>query len=178
MAKILAEDNLVLLKEKDGERYYLFRPRLLQLYPKSGNMRNMTLLQTLRFLGMYLAGCRVYILATEQEKVLGSITFSAGGTYRYPFSTKKDIIYGPSYTLPEYRGQGVAVRICGTVLEEFEKDYCAVYGTVAADNQASLRAMGKSGFDRVCYLSANKLTRAFRVDEMGALVLMRYTKII
>ena len=49
MAKILECDKMELLAKEDGFKYFLFKPKGFRVYPKSGNMRKMTLLQTIRF---------------------------------------------------------------------------------------------------------------------------------
>lgn len=167
------KDRLVLLKESNNERYYLFTPRLMRLFPVSGDMRNMTLKEIILHLVRLIHGYKVYILADDHDIVKGSILFSKGGSSRYPFATKNDLIDGPSYTVPDFRGQGVAVRIGDAAMNEFEKDYDVVYGTIRRDNAPSLKRVKKNGFIVVSNLRVDVLRR-FHKDPDGNHVLVAY----
>ena len=176
MAKILECDKLKLLLEEDGFRYYLFTPTFLRVYPKSGNMRKMTVMQTLRFLVMKMNGHRMYIMTDLSDEILTSIAFSSGSQYRFPFAGKDDLIYGPSYTMPEHRGCGYAVKLWEKVESRFEKDTKTFYATIRDDNPASIRCMEKSGFETIGKLKGNKITRAFEINEAGDHVLVKYER--
>lgn len=176
MSKFVDEkDRLELLKEENGERYYLFRPGLLRLYPSSGNMRKMNCKEILLHLIRLIHGYKIYILTDENNVVKGSILYSNGGSYRYPFATKDDLIDGPSYTVPEYRGQGVAVRIGNAAMNQFEQEYNVVYGTIDCQNEASIRRVKKNGFEIICRLQAD-VFRRFRKCEKGNLLLVAYKR--
>lgn len=166
-------DNLILIKEKNNERYYVFKPRLSRLYPKSGDMRVMTIKEKALHLLRLIYGYKVYILTDESDVVKGSILFSRGGSFRYPFATRKDLIDGPSYTVPDFRGQGVAVRIGDAVMNEFEKEYNIVYGTIKEDNIPSLKRVQKNGFVVESKLRIDRLRR-FQRSETGDHVLVAY----
>lgn len=171
--KVDKTDRLLLLKESDNERYYLFTPRLMRLFPKSGDMRKMNLKEILLHLLRLIYGYKVYILTDNNDNVKGSILFSRGGSFRYPFATKEDLIDGPSFTVPDYRGQGVAVRIGDAVMNEFETDYNVVYGTIKQDNVPSLKRVKKNGFVEESKLRIDRLRR-FQKDPQGDHVLVAY----
>ena len=169
-------DRLKQLKETDTERYYVFYPRLSRLYPVSGDMRVMTLNEKALHLLRMIHGYKVYILTDKDNVVKGSILFSKGGSYRYPFATKRDLIDGPSFTVPEFRGQGVAVRLGDAIMNEFEQDYDIVYGTIKEDNIPSLKRVQKNGFIVESKLKIDKLRR-FQKSEEGDHVLVAYKNI-
>lgn len=171
--KVDMTDRLLLLKECNNEKYYLFKPRFLRLFPKSGDMKNMNLKEIMLHLIRLVHGYKVYILTDENDIVKGSILFSKGGSFRYPFATKKDLIDGPSYTVPDFRGQGVAVRIGDAVMNEFETDYNVVYGTIREDNIPSLKRVKKNGFVELSKLRVDFLRR-FHKDLNGNHVLVAY----
>ena len=173
MAEILKSDNLKLLKKEGCYCYYLFEPTFTKLFPESGNMRKMTLMQKLRFIVMKLSGYRVYLIGTETD-VFSSVAFSSGSQYRFPFAGKNDLIYGPSYTIPEHRGKGLAAILCEQAMYEFETNYKNIYCTIKSDNASSIRCMTKIGFECIDSLSANKFTRAFKSDSNGDHFLFRY----
>lgn len=75
--------------------------------------------------------------------------------------------------MPEYRGQGVAVRIGDAVMNEFETDYNVVYGTIRQDNVPSLKRVEKNGFVEVSKLRVDRLRR-FHKDPNGNHVLVAY----
>jgi RimJ/RimL family protein N-acetyltransferase len=166
-------DRLVLLKESNDEKYYVFHPSVFKLYPKSGDMREMNIKEIALHLVRLIHGYKIYILTDKNDVVKGSILFSNGGSYRYPFATKNDLIDGPSYTVPEFRGQGVAVRIGDAAMNEFEKNYGTVYGTIAETNIPSLKRVKKNGFEVVGKIKADRMRR-FHLAEDGNLVLVAY----
>lgn len=176
MSKILECDKMTVLACEDGYKYYLFTPTFSRLYPKSGNMRKMTVLQSLRFLVMKMNGYKMYLLTDETDEILSSIAFSSGSQYRFPFAGKEDLIYGPSYTMPEHRGRGYAVKLWDKVISCFEKDTKIVYATIRDDNRASIKCMEKSGFKTIGKLKGNKITRAFCMDEKGDHILVKYER--
>ena len=171
--KVDKSEKLVLLKESNDEKLYVFRPSIFKLYPKSGDMLEMNIKEIATHLVRLIHGYKIYILTDKNDVVKGSILFSNGGSYRYPFASKNDLIEGPDYTVPEFRGQGVAGRICNAAMNEFEKNYDTVYATVALTNIASLKRLKKSGFEVVGKLKADKIKR-FHLDEDGNLVLVAY----
>lgn len=166
-------DGLLLLKECNKERYYVFKPRLMRLFPISGDMKKMNLKEILLHIIRLVHGYKVYILTDDNDTVKGSILFSKGGSFRYPFASKQDLIDGPSFTVPDFRGQGVAVRIGDAVMNEFETDYNVVYGTIRQDNVPSLKRVKKNGFVEVSKLRVDKLRR-FHKDQNGDHVLVAY----
>lgn len=160
------KDKLILLKEQDGERYYVFIPKLFKLYPRSGDMRKMTVKEILLHLSRFVNEYKLYILTDTDDLVKGSILVTRGGSVRYPFATKEDLIEGPDYTVPEFRGQGVAVRLTDAMMHEFEKDYKNIYATIKEDNHSSLRHYEKCGFDVDSRLKVDK-ARRFHISESG-----------
>ena len=176
MSEILSSDNLKLLLCEDGLKYYLFTPSLLRLFPKSGNMRKMSFMQIARFLVMKKHGYNVYILTDDNDEILSSIVFSSGGQYRFPFATKNDLIYGPSYTVPKHRGKGYAVKLGIKALSDFEKSYEKVFATVREENLASMKCLEKTGFNNIGTIGANSLTKTFYYTENGDHFLFKYER--
>lgn len=169
------KDKLQLIKEVNNEKYFVFIPSIIRLYPKSGDMRKMTVKEIILHLLRLPHGYKVYILADNNDVVKGSILFTRGGSFRYPFATKKDLIDGPSYTVPEFRGQGVAVRLGDLAMNEFENDYETVYGTIKEDNIPSLKRVQKNGFVVESKLKIDWLRR-FQKSSDGDHVLVAYRK--
>lgn len=166
MEKIDAKDKMKVIMETDFYRLYLFTPTWIKQFPVSGHMHTMTWMQRIRFWSMKHSGYKVYVLTDLYDTVIGEITFSRGGGWKYPFSTPKDLIYGPSFVQTEFRGKGYAVLIGKIVLNSFEKDFDKVYATVREENISSLRCLEKTGFQIDKKLRADKLRR-FHEDANG-----------
>ena len=171
--KVEERDRLRLLHEENGERYYVFTPGLFRLFPKSGDMRKMTPNETALFLARLIHGYHVYLLADDKDELKGYTVISNGGFFRFPFADKEDRITGPTYTVPEYRGQGVAVRLGNYALNQVEHGYRNVYGNVAETNTSSLRRVQKSGFVIEGRLRIDRMKR-FVKDENGTMFLIVY----
>ena len=171
--KVEERDRLQLLREENGERYYVFTPGLFRLFPKSGNMRKMTLNERLLFLARLIHGYRVYMLADDKDELKSYMVISNGGFFRFPFADREDRITGPTYTVPECRGQGAAVRLGSYALGKAEQGYRNVYGNVAETNTSSLRRVEKSGFVIDGRLRIDRMKR-FVKDEKGTMFLIVY----
>lgn len=175
-SKILEADKMKLLSETEDEKFYVFLPSLFRLFPRSGDMRKMNLKNKIRFLWLYLSGYKVYVASTKDDIVKGSITLSRGGSFRFPFSTKNDLIDGPTYTVPEYRGQGVMVRLVDQCLNVFEKEYEKVYGTIEKENVASIKRCLKNGYDEIGFTTYHSLFHRCVINKNGEMVLVCYTR--
>ena len=175
-SKIITSDKLEFLTSINNEKYYLFKPTVFKLFPKSGKMREMNFKSIIRFLWLLISGYRIYVITSDDDIVKGSLVLSRGGTFRYPFSTKEDLIDGPSYTIDEFRGQGVMVRLAEACLNQFETSYKVVYGTINKDNIASIRRCEKNGYKRVGYVSYNNLFHRGKMKSDGEMVLVAYSK--
>lgn len=173
MSKVLDCDKMELLSCHEGN-LFLFKPTLFRQFPKSGNMHEMTLQQRIRFFFLYLHGYRVYVLANTENDIQGCVTFANGGTYRYPFAGKNDLICGPYYTMPKYRNQGIAFKLLSYVIRNHEKDFENIYAHVHHENIASVKCLRKVGFSEAGFLSVNKITRKCSRSENGLLILMTY----
>ena len=172
--KIVESDELHLIKQTNDENIYVFYPTLFRVFPKSGNTCKITLKKYGRFLLLFMfSKFRVYILTTKDNIVKCTMGFSRGGSFRYPFSTKNDLIDGPSFTVPSFRGQGTAVRLADFVINEYEKDYKKVYGTIKNDNISSLKRAEKNGYVVVNHCRYNLLKRCV-IDESGDMSLVEY----
>lgn len=173
--KILPSDHLVLLEENEFEKYFVFHPSIFKLFPKSGHTRKIDIKQFFRFSLMLFSGYRVYLSATHDDVIKCSIVYSAGGGYRFPFSTKNDLIDGPSFTIPAFRNQGVATRLGDKVMNEFETDYNIVYATVKKDNISCIKNLKKNGFIIIGNVTYTKRKQAV-LDKNGEMILFAYYK--
>lgn len=173
--KIDSKDNLVLLEMDNDEKYYIFHPNIFHLFPKSGDTRIMDWTQRIRFLIMLFNGYRVYIVTDVNDVVKGSITISNGGSFRFPFTTKRDLIDGPSFTVPEYRKQGVASRLGNKIMNKYEKEYDTMYGVINENNHASIERCKKNGY-RICGKVKLDMFHRYVMSSSGNVVLVAYDR--
>ena len=173
MNKILSKDKMEIIGNR-GERLWLFNPTLFRLFPVSGNMHEMNFKQKIRFFLLLRHGYRVYVLADCEDNVLGCAMFANGGSYRYPFASKKDLICGPYYTVPEYRNQGIA-RLLSDVIDNYESEYDTIWAHIWHTNAASVKCMEKVGFQYAGRLRTKGLLQKCIPDENGGLILVKKT---
>lgn len=154
---------------------YRFKPSLFNQFPKSGNMHEMTIKQRIRFFFLYLHGYTVYVLE-KSGGVIGCALFAKGGSYRYPFADKKDLICGPYFTVPELRGKGLGAALLKEVIDYYETEYKTIYAHIWHENIASVKCMQKVGFAEVARLHTTRITGKCRIDENGKLILVAKSK--
>ena len=176
MSKILAEDKMQIVGTLSEGVLYRFTPSPFRLFPRSGKMHRMNIEQCIRFYFLLLHGYRVYVLANKKDDVLGCVMFANGGSYRYPFASKKDLICGPYYIVPEYRNKGIAKCLLSEVITNYETEYEMIWAHIWYTNVASIKCMEKVGFKQVGKLMISKILHKCVVDENGHLVLVSLAK--
>ena len=96
---------MILIASEGNVRLYEFKPNLFSLV--AFRMERLTKVRKLRFLYEYLCGgYRIYYLQIDGIFV-GYCLVTPGGR-RLKCSTKNDIVIGPYFILPEFRGKGYA----------------------------------------------------------------------
>jgi len=125
---------------------------------------------------LLFTGYRVYVLSDKGSQVLGCAVFATGGSYRYPFSNKEDLICGPYYTVPTYRNQGIASKLLTEVIEYHETNYKSIYAHIWYENEASIRCMSKIGFKEVGRMKTSKFLHICKMNENGNLILVSFQK--
>ena len=136
MRKILEENGYVLWE---------YTPTLFK--PLFGNIDPPSFVRRMRFLLEYLAkgSYKVYYLEVNGVKV-GYNVFSPGGR-RLKCTTTKDLVSGPSYILPQFRGHGYIGILKKMVMTHCCAGYDYIYGWIDKKNVSSIRASKKAGFD-------------------------------
>lgn len=77
---------------------------------------------------------------------IGYCVVSQGGNPRYPFANKHDIIVGPLFISPEYRGHRLSIRLISKIVDEFEQSYSNAYAFIQKGNDISVKAFKRCGF--------------------------------
>lgn len=136
MRKILEENGVVLWE---------YTPTLFK--PLFGSMDPPSFIRRMRFMLEYLnkGSYKVYYLEIDGHLV-GYNVFAPGGR-RLKCSSPKDMVSGPSFILPEYRGNGYIVKLLKLGITYGCQGCDNVYAWISKSNQASIKAYTKAGFD-------------------------------
>ncbi|MBD5420929.1 MAG: GNAT family N-acetyltransferase [Bacteroides sp.] len=138
---------------------------------------NLRLVRRCRFLYEYLhpGQYKVYYLAIRKELV-GYCVVAPGGR-RLWVSEKDDVVFGPYFILPEYRGKGYAKILVRLTLEHCSYPYKAAYDWIHYSNPASIRTSEACGFRfEGSRLDIVGLTRKIQPKEDGGYAIYVYKK--
>lgn len=104
----------------------------------------------------------------------GYCIVSNGRNFRYRFSDKEDIIFGRYYIIPEFRGQGLGVKMIKRVLDKTDFDYRKAYAYVHKGNNASHSTVQRLGCNKVGNLRKIGKMRKIIVSSEGEYTLYCY----
>ncbi len=144
--------------------FYEYKPTVLR--PFYMELEKLYLKRRLRLAIAYFSGYKVYYVK-ENERYVGYCVVSQGGASRYWFSNKADIIVGPYYICPEYRGRKLSELMLDVVLNRLNIDYACAYEYIAKNNRPSIKAAKSIGFYRIKEADVTPLLRNIRPRENG-----------
>lgn len=121
---------MILIASEANVRLYEFKPNLFSLVPFQ--MEKLTFIRKLRFLYEFLCGgYKIYYLQIDSNFV-GYCLVTPGGR-RLKCSTTKDIVIGPYFISPEFRGKGYAkilIKMTFTFCTyRYNKIFCWIHKT-------------------------------------------------
>lgn len=161
--------------EEGGYALWEYRPSLFA--PLYGNMDRPSFVRRVRLMQEYLSKGKYKACYLQVDgKFVGYNVFAPGGR-RLKCSTTRDLVSGPSYVLPEYRGNGYAVKMLVMGIKYFSENYDNVYAWISKNNVASIRAYTKAGFD-VDFGELNIVGKCRKLKQVekgkGTNVIVRY----
>lgn len=110
------------------------------------NMEPLTLAKRMRFAIDLFYGYRVYYLLMKESKAIVSYcTVTNGKNPRYWFANGSDVIIGPYYTDPLYRGKGYAGKLVEQIVTKIEINRKKAYAYIWKTKVASIRIMEHVG---------------------------------
>lgn len=89
------------------------------------------------------------------------------GYFRFPFMTKDDLQIGDTWTLPEYRGRGLASFAIRAITGACRRPGRTFWYVVDQDNLASIRAVEKASFVKI---GEGIRTKRFGLRALGAYI--------
>lgn len=168
----MISNRLKILCEIQGFSLYVYKPTLLKLFWE--NMEPCTLRKRIRFSLECMAGYKVYYLVKGSEKV-GYCLVSSGGTQRYKdFSTKRDVIVGPYFIAPNWRGRHLSELMLTQVLKTIRTTFDYAYDYIEKTNIISQHTSKRVGFCSVCDIKVTAMFRILHKTNDGEYLLFRF----
>lgn len=93
----------------------------------------------------YLSGGYL-VFYLKKDGVFCSSSVTAEGGRRLKCTTKKDIITGPSFTLPEYRRKGFSRLLNEIIVDYYHESHDAIYNYIEKTNTPSIKSTENFGF--------------------------------
>jgi len=167
-------DQLTLVGKNSRYSLYEYVPTICS--PLAINFEKLRVVRRFRFLYEWLkGGYRVYYLA-DDDTIVGHCVVSPGGR-RLSVSTKNDIVLGPYFVSPEYRGKGYAKVLVRMTLQNCTYDYKYAFDWIHIDNYASIKTSEACGFVPEGHkLNVVGLMRKLVLDDNGNNVIYKYTR--
>lgn len=146
----------------EGCEWAVWRPSLRSCWPEgtSEGRRFWLVRWLMHYLGLYSG--RVYgaILVRNQQRIVHS-SVVLPKSYQFPVMEWDDIEIGPTWTVPDFRGKGLAVFAIRKVLELWAKEGRKFWYVSRESNAAGRRAAEKAGLIAVA--------SGRRIKKMGLL---------
>lgn len=131
---------------EDGE-YVLWKYTPTLFRPLFGNMDQPSYTRRIRLLLEHLGKDSYKVYYLEVNGMLLEYNIFTQEGRRLKCKTRNDLVSGPSYVLPEHRGDGYIGILMKMVFKYCCKGYDDVYAWISKDNVASIKAYLKVGYD-------------------------------
>ena len=142
---ISGSEKLILLYQEGNRAFFAYNPtpfRLLYCH-----FEKMTFSRRVRLLLEYLAkgSYKVFYLAVDGTLVGHCV--AAAGNRRLKRSAEEDVVLGPYFVDPNYRGHGYAKELIRWTLEKGGLQYRYAYDYINKSNLPSIKASQACGFE-------------------------------
>ena len=175
MHKVEIYSNRLTLIDKDN-RYSLYEYTPTICSPLAINFAKLHIVRRLRLLYEPLkGGYRVYYLV-DGDTIVGHCVVTPGGR-RLSVSTKNDIVLGPYFVPPQYRGKNYAKVLVKMTLQNCIYDYKFAFDWIHEHNYASIKTSEACGFVPEGHrLNVVGWMRRLVLDDNGSNIIYKYTK--
>lgn len=157
---------MILVYKDSVYELYEYSPTICNLF--GIDMEKHSLLTRIRFFLEILlwGGYKVYYLK-EENAFVASCIVSYGRNRRYFFAEPEDIIVGPYYVAPNYRGRGLSVYILKLVLNNTSISYKVAWDYIFNSNIPSIKASERVGFKKEMVISISEITHKMKINDKG-----------
>lgn len=121
-------------------------------------------------------GYKVYYLKIKNT-IIASCIVSNGINPRYWFACENDVIVGPYYVSPKFRGMGYSHILLKLILEKMSLNYTYAFDYIHVDNIQSIKATEKAGFEFYAKVDISEITHRIRKNDKGDYLVYRYRKV-
>ena len=166
----------MLLVYKDSkDELYEYLPSIHDLFGM--NFEKHSFFTKIRFLIELViwGGYKVYYLKQNGVYVASCIV-SYGKNKRYFFAETEDIIVGPYFVLPTYRGKGISEQILRLVLNYTSIPYVSAWDYISNDNIPSIRASERVGFKKEMNIRISEISHRMKQNESGKYAVYKFLK--
>lgn len=180
MSDILKNKRVTFLGRYSDVDFYRYKPSLFKPYymdyPAEDHPNyEGRLVHKIRMMMEYLRGGYEVIYMVVDGKVVGHLVIANGGR-RLAISEKEDIVLGPIFVSPDWRGKGIGTIGIRTVLRDLDIPYRYAYEFIKDGNIASIRTVEKNGYQFVCRAEEKGLLKNLITCPEGSFIVYRYTK--
>ena len=149
-----------------SERYSILEYTPTIFHPFYNDMEPLGIGKRIRFFIEWFYGYKVFYLKEKNGgEIVAYCTVTSGKNPRYWFARNKDIIIGPYFTNPKYRGCGYAGCLVKTVIQELETNWNNAYAYIWKTKIASRKIMESVGGKFVMNVRNNKLHRLVEKED-------------
>ena len=135
----------------------IFKPTLLKLKPHKNKIF------IYLFWYLFTFGKYKIIYVTNRDEKIVCYSHLLPKFFKFPFMAKQDLHMGPSWTDPNYRGQGIFTYVKNHTLQTFHNKGVAFWAIVEKDNYPSIRVQLKNGFEIVGTGAKSKLLGRYEI---------------
>lgn len=144
VTKMIERKGLCLLYQEGEKKFYSYTPTVFR--PLYTHFEPMTLSRRVRLLLEWLGKNSYKVFYLEINGVLVGHCVAAPGGRRLRRSTPEDIVLGPYFVDPCYRGKGYAKELVRLTLQKGGMTYDRAYDYIKKDNHPSRKATLACGF--------------------------------
>lgn len=129
-----------------GHTVRFWQPGLAQPLPPGGFDVKLASYTPMYWLGLFATGDYGAVLVCDRHGAIDHRAMIMPRFARFPFMGRDDLQVGATFTRPEARGQGLALRGLLEVVAHHMRTGRRFWYLTDADNQASVAVMRKAGF--------------------------------
>ena len=166
------------LKTIDGIEYYRFFPTLFKQYeacysPEETPPYWKRPVHRVRMLIEHLTVHYQVIYMKREGKVVGHHVVARGGG-RLPFSSKEDMVVGPTWITPSARGLGLGKKSYGALLRQLDLPYRSCYCFIDVTNAPSIGMVTGAGSTPLFRAKEHGLLKRMWEAKDGEYLIFRY----
>lgn len=176
MSKLPGKQDASCLKRlysQNGISFYAYKPTLFS--PLYLNFEHMTVQRRVRLLLEYLHRGKYTVYYLEKDQIMVGYCVAAKGGRRLKCTTEQDVVLGPFYVDPSFRGKGYGTKLIDFILHKSGISYHSAYDYIRKNNIPSIRATRSCGFQKIGELNIVGFFHHLVETENGEFKIYQYT---